>query len=85
LVSLSLLLRHGGLFFRSVCAENSHLQLLAADEVGPGANLGGDLAGAGQLLAHTLSEEGRSLENQLVIWIAYYVVTGGCLNIPWAP
>jgi hypothetical protein len=72
-------------FFWFSCAGNRHLQLLAADEVGPGADLGGDLAGAGQLLVHALSEEGRSLENQLVIWIAYYVVSGGCLNVPWAP
>jgi hypothetical protein len=39
-----------------------HLQrLLATDEVGPGANLGGDTLGAGELLVHALSEESSSL------------------------
>jgi hypothetical protein len=39
-----------------------NLQSLAADEVGPGADFGGDLTAAGQLLAHALCEELGSLE-----------------------
>jgi hypothetical protein len=66
--SLSPSLRHGGAyFFSTLCAGERNLQSLAADEVGPGADLGGDLVGAGQLLAHALSEEGGSLANWLVI------------------
>lgn len=38
-----------------------HLHQLAADEVGPGADFGGNAVGAGELLVHALSEELGSL------------------------
>lgn len=38
-----------------------HLQQLAADEVGPAADLGGNTVNAGELLVHALSEELCSL------------------------
>ena len=55
-----------GLFFLSFSVtlykkKLRDLQCLAADEVGPGADLGGDSLTAGQLLAHALSEELGSL------------------------
>lgn len=53
-----------GFFFSlllSLCAKNRDLQGLAADEVGPGADLRGDTLNAGQLLAHALSKELGSL------------------------
>lgn len=59
--------RHSGAFFLSlffchfVQKKPRDLQCLAADEVGPGADLGGDSLAAGQLLAHALSEELGSL------------------------
>lgn len=57
--------RHGGafffLFFCHFVQKNRDLQGLAADEVGPGADLRGDTLNAGQLLAHALSKELGSL------------------------
>ena len=41
-----------------------HLQRLAADELGPPADLGGDTLGAGQLLGHALSEKHSGLRRE---------------------
>jgi hypothetical protein len=49
------------LFFCHFVQSNRDLQRLAADEVGPGADLGGDFLTTGQLLVHALSEELGSL------------------------
>lgn len=43
------------------------LEGLAANEVGPPANLGGDTLGSGQLLTHALSKEDGSLQRTLAI------------------
>ena len=46
-----------GASFVFLCKGFHHLQQLAANEVGPAADLGGDALGAGELLVHALSEE----------------------------
>ena len=53
----------GGFFslLLSLYSKKRDLQCLAADKVGPGADLGGDSLGTGQLLAHALSKELGSL------------------------
>ena len=64
-LSVSLYLDMVGLFFSTSSVtfvqENRDLQRLAANEVGPCTDLGGDSLTTGQLLVHALSEELSSL------------------------
>jgi len=52
--------------FCFLCKRFHHLQQLAANEVGPGADLAGDALGARELLVHALSEELGGLWRRLV-------------------
>lgn len=74
----------GFLLFLFLSCAGMHLQSLAADEVGPGANLGGDFVTTGQLLVHALSEELGSLEEWRLVNVSYRRVRVAG-NIPWAP